>query len=191
MSHAPAISARDVTTRLRPELTATTNGAPVLGGLTSGGWPVVLEVSSNGKRIRFADIGLDMNCSSGGSFSTMDFATMLAIRPNGTVHRTAALPSFTDPSGTSITGSRSISGRLNRKRWTFSGVWHLHLSFAMSHGQTDQCDSGTIPFVARRSDRSVRHGHDPVRGAPVTARSRSGSGGREVPAGSAPRHQER
>lgn len=37
MSHAPAISARDVTTRLRPELTATTNGAPVLGGLTSGG----------------------------------------------------------------------------------------------------------------------------------------------------------
>jgi hypothetical protein len=139
-----------VTAALRPEVTATTNGAPVLGGLTSLGWPVVLEVSPNGKRIQFAVIGLDMNCTSGGSFSVMSSARSLPIRANGTVRRTESLPPFNDGSGTSIMGgSRSISGRLNRKRWSFSGVWHEHVDFAMSNGQTDHCDSGTVAFTAR------------------------------------------
>jgi hypothetical protein len=46
-------------------------------------------------------------------------------------------------------GSHSFIGRLDRKRSTISGAWRLQLNFQASGGQTDQCDSGRVPFSAR------------------------------------------
>jgi hypothetical protein len=132
------------------EVTAIANGAPVLGGISSRGWPISLVISPNGKRIEIVVMGLGMTCSSGGSFAVSTGFRNVPIRANGNVHARKTIPPFNDGSGVSITGGfRSISAHLNRKRWTFAGVWREHVDFATSSGQTDHCDSGNVSFFAR------------------------------------------
>jgi len=119
----------------------------VLGGFTSQGWPVVLAISNNSKGIVTAGAGLDMSCASGASFGVPDRWRNLPIGPNGVVHVSDSIGAQ-QGSGASITGGTdSLTGKFNRKRGTFAGVWQLHLTFSMPNGQTDTCDSGRVTFT--------------------------------------------
>jgi hypothetical protein len=132
-----------------PEARAAAARSVVFGGLTSQGWPVVAYIARSGKRLELAVIGLDMSCTSGSRFPLDDGVENLRIRANGTVHHFSAVPP-TAGSSVSITGgSDSFTGKLNRERLTFTGKWQLHLNFATSNGQTDQCDSGPVTFKTR------------------------------------------
>lgn len=131
------------------ELGAGPAAGQVLGGLTSQGWPVVMQVSQNGKRIDDIVIGLDMRCTSGETFSTQDGFVHLRIGPTGQVRGAVTVPPSSQ-SGSSFAGAtQSLTGKLNRKRATFSGAWRLHVMFSLSNGQTDTCDSGRVTFAAR------------------------------------------
>jgi hypothetical protein len=121
----------------------------VLGGLTGHGWPVVLTLSPNGKRLTLAVTGVDMSCTSGASFSTADALGDVAIGRRGKVHATRGIPAITSPSVSITGGFHTLSGTLNRRRLTFSGSWRLHLDFQMPNGQADHCDSGRVRFTAR------------------------------------------
>jgi hypothetical protein len=120
----------------------------VLGGFTSQGWPVVLEISGNGKRIALVATGLDMGCTSGSGGPLEDGWQQLPIRAKGKVHAAITLPPFAGATVSITGGSRSFSGRFNRARSAFSGQWRLHLDFKYSNGQTDHCDSGRVTFTA-------------------------------------------
>jgi hypothetical protein len=148
----PRQTSRDATrvrAHLRPEITATTSGSPTLGGLTSAGWPIVLRIAANGKRLRGAAVGLDMRCTSGASFALEDAVGGLKIKANGSVDSKVALPQVDAGSGVTFTGgSRQFHARINRKRWTASGSWRLRFDVAMSNGQKDSCDSGNVKWGA-------------------------------------------
>jgi hypothetical protein len=133
---------------LQRELTATTKGAPVLGGFTSQGGPVVLALSRNAKRLRLAETALIMKCTSGNGFVAPEEAFGLAIKPNGRVHITSTT-SFTDAAGDSVKQSHSFGATINRKRWTASGAWRLHMSITTPDGHADSCDSGNVGFRAQ------------------------------------------
>jgi hypothetical protein len=121
----------------------------VLGGFTSQGWPVVIAISKDGKRINAIGIGLDMSCTSGLNYGLRDFGSSIRLGPRGKIHLTAVIPP-SPGSGVSLTGgSDSLTGTLNRQRLTFSGVWELILMFKDSTGQVDKCDSGRVTFAAR------------------------------------------
>ncbi len=121
----------------------------VLGGFTSQGWPVVIVISKDGKRIGLVETGLNMSCTSGDSFPLLDGWVRLPIAANGSVRgHTTIQPA--SGSAVSITGgSDSFTGKLNRKRDTFAGTWQLQMSLAQTNGQTDQCDSGLVRFTAK------------------------------------------
>jgi hypothetical protein len=52
----------------------------VFGGVTSAGWPVVIQVSSDGREVVRATMGLPMRCQpSGGEFDVADFYTGIPI----------------------------------------------------------------------------------------------------------------
>lgn len=123
----------------------------VLGGVTSQGWPVVITLSSNGMWFAREVVALEMSCTSGGTFTAPAGGGRVAIGPNGSVNAAGTIPGSPASAGSSglTGGSESFTGRLNRKRGTFSGTWHMHLSFAMQGGQTDECDSGQVSFTAR------------------------------------------
>ena len=124
----------------------------VLGGVTSQGWPVVITLSSNGMWFARELLGLEMSCTSGNSFGAPAGGGRVAIGPNGSVNAAGTIPGSPASAGSGVGltgGSESFTGRLNRKRGTFSGTWHMHLSFAMQGGQTDECDSGQVSLTAR------------------------------------------
>lgn len=122
----------------------------VLGGMTAQRWPVVITISANGKRIQAAQAGLVLTCSSGDGFPVPDAWGDVPLQANGGVNVAAGiLPSTGNSAGSVTGGSDTFTGRLNRKRATFSGTWQLKLNFLMSSGQIDQCDSGRVAFSAR------------------------------------------
>jgi hypothetical protein len=133
----------------KPKETAMPAAGKVLGGFTSQSEPIVLEISKKDKRVDLAGTALDMTCTSGDQFTTADALVRLPISKQGKVHMTLVIPPSSG-SPTSITGGTdTFSGKLNRENATFSGVWQLHLTFSLSGGQTDQCDSGRVTFKAR------------------------------------------
>jgi hypothetical protein len=123
---------------------------PIWGGLTSQGWPVVVEIPKSEKRVRLGLVALRMSCTSGAVFAQMAGVGNLAIGAAGNVGRTRSI-SAQPGSGASLTGgSVSFAARLNRQGLTMSGTWHLHLDYLLSSGQTDHCDSGTVRFFVSR-----------------------------------------
>lgn len=116
-----------------------------LGGLTSQGWPFVLELSRTGKLVIVAATGLDMTCTSGDQFAVEDGWQLLGIAKNGLVHTTQQIP---PAAGTLTGGSHFLTGRFDRKRLTFRGVWSLQLNFKFADGTTDQCQSGSVKLLA-------------------------------------------
>jgi hypothetical protein len=121
----------------------------VLGGLTSQGWPVVLEVSGNGKHFSLIRTGLAMRCTSGDSFALLAGGPNLPIGSDGRTRDTAQIPPSPGSPISLIGGTETFGGRLNRKRSTFAGTWQLHLTFLLANGQMDQCDSGRVKLTAR------------------------------------------
>lgn len=145
-----SLGTASVRAHMRPEITATTNGSPVLGGLTSKGWPIVLRIAANGKRLRGAAVGLDMRCASGASFALEDVVVGLKIKRNGRVDSSVALPPVNAGGGVTFTGgSRQFHARIDRRRWTASGSWRLRFDVAMSSGRRDSCDSGNVKWGAQ------------------------------------------
>jgi hypothetical protein len=121
----------------------------MLGGFTSQNWPVVLEVSSSGKRIGLAATTLAMSCTSGVSFPLGDGWQRLTIGPGGKVRALFTIPASAGSTVSITGGTDSFSGTLDRKRAMFTGSWDLQLNYSMSDGTTDQCDSGRVTFAAR------------------------------------------
>jgi hypothetical protein len=120
----------------------------ILGGFTSQGWPVVIKLSKNHKRIADVRIGLRFNCTSGIRFAGEDGRQDLPISASGRVRSAEMIPPSPGSSASLTGGMTSFSGKLDRKHSTFSGVWQLRLTFSMSNGQTDQCDTGRVTFAA-------------------------------------------
>jgi hypothetical protein len=120
-----------------------------LGGFTSQGWPVVLEVARGGRLVAVAATGLELTCSSGQRFPIEDGWSLLDVGPNGAVRVADQIPPSSGQTVSLTGGSHSLTGRLNRDRSTFRGVWRLHLTFKTADGQIDQCRSGRVVVTAK------------------------------------------
>lgn len=143
-SHARAAGVRTDMPAHADALGVIRSGA-TLGGLTSQGWPFVLQLSRTGKLVIVAATGVDMTCTSGDRFAVEDGWQLLSIAKNGMVQTTQQIP----PAAGALTGgSHSLTGRFDRKRLTFRGVWSLQLNFKFADGTTDQCQSGSVKLLA-------------------------------------------
>jgi hypothetical protein len=99
--------------------------------------------------VTVAATGLDMTCTSGQQFPIEDAWTLLNVARNGRVHATEKIPPSSGQTISLTGGSHSLTGKLNRKRSTFRGVWQMDLTYKTSDGQTDQCHSGRVAVTAR------------------------------------------
>jgi hypothetical protein len=146
----PAALAGTPSAIARPAASASPGDGQTLGGLTSQNWPVVVKISRNGKRIAMIRDAVDLTCTSGVDLTLPDGWRNVPIGPGGAVSASTNVPpSPSAGSGTSLTGGRdTLTGRINRTRGTFSGVWQIELTFSLSNGQTDDCKSGAVTFTA-------------------------------------------
>ena len=123
----------------------------VLGGVNAQGWPVVLEVSKNGRRVVRAISGLRLPCTSGSFANLFDRYGNLAIK------KTRKFAFAFDPvternaDGSTTQFEGSISGTFNKARSRASGRWQLKFTERDAAGNvTDTCDSGAVGFSVKQ-----------------------------------------
>lgn len=119
----------------------------ILGGLTSKGWPVYIQLSANGKRIVRAVGALELPCSKGGSFTVPDRFSNVPVRHGR--FKDGVHDSFTDH-GETFEIDDSFAGKVNRKHTVVSGTWQAKTVIHEADGSVDTCDSGVLKFTARR-----------------------------------------
>ena len=123
------------------------SGKIILGGLTSNGWPVYVELAANGRSIVRAVGAIDAPCSQGGSSTAADKWTYVPVRRGkfSTTYRDS------DPeAGAVFDYDDSFTGKVNRARTVVSGTWRNKLVVRMADGSVDTCDSGPLRFKAKR-----------------------------------------
>jgi hypothetical protein len=124
--------------------------AKVLGGATSDDWPVMLEMSKNGKRVVHASAGVTLTCTSGGVFSLPDRYDKLKISKRGKFGGAFGPATSTNPDGTTTVFEGNMSGKVNKARTKASGKWQLKVTdHAATGAVTDTCDSGTVSWKAK------------------------------------------
>lgn len=130
-------------------IAAASGAGPMLGGFTAQGWPAVVQLSKDKRRLTVAEVGLLMTCTSGAELALDPYVMRVPVARNGRFHVSGTIPA-TSGNPVSITGgSESFSGSLNRLRSTLSGTWQLHLDFQATDGSSDHCDSGPVKLAAR------------------------------------------
>ena len=120
----------------------------VYGGLTSNEWPVVVEVTRDGRRIKRVVGGIFAACTQGGYHAFPSQWTDLRISRRG-----AFKASYYDTDveeGTETTWSETFVGKFNRARTQLTATWRSSTTFRMPDGTVDVCDTGSLRVTARQ-----------------------------------------
>jgi hypothetical protein len=122
--------------------------AGVYGGMTSDGWPVIAEVTRDGRLLKRIVGGIQLDCSQGGGYSFPSQWRGLRISPSG-----AFKASYTDTGvedGVEVEVSESIAGKLNPARTRLTATWRASSTFRNPDGTVDVCESGALRVVVRQ-----------------------------------------
>jgi hypothetical protein len=122
----------------------------VLGGFTSQGWPIVVEVSGDRKVLLAAGIGIALPCTLGNTVAVSTGAGLLRIGKGGKISGSTTIPASTSDGVSMTGGTNSMTAVLDPKRWRVSGTWQMEMGFSSSTGQTNQCNSGRVTFTAHQ-----------------------------------------
>jgi hypothetical protein len=115
------------------------------GGKTSAKWPVMVQVSRDGRQVVYAVAAWTVRCTDGSYTDTEEFA-QVPISANGKFSKSYDTGDIQDGT-TTYRYAASITGKLNKQRSRIAGTVHV-----MSHYKDDSvdstCDTGTVKYVA-------------------------------------------
>jgi hypothetical protein len=120
----------------------------VYGGMTSNGWPVIAEVSRDGRRLRRIVGAIAADCSQGGGYTIPAQWRDLRISRSGAFRASYEDTDVAD--GVEITLSETLTGKLNRARTRITAVWRAAASYRAPDGTVDVCDSGALRVTLRQ-----------------------------------------
>jgi hypothetical protein len=118
------------------------------GGLLSNRWPVLFQVSRDGRQIVRAVGAIELRCSQGGSFTEPDRWSNVPLTRRGTF-RARYRDTFQD-GGDRVEVEDSLRGTVNSARTRITGTWRNRMRVRMADGTADTCDSGRLRFIAER-----------------------------------------
>jgi hypothetical protein len=127
---------------------AASRSVTVFGGLTADGWPVVAEVTADGRKVKRIVGAISASCSQGGSLAFPSQWHDLRISRSRTFKASYHDSEVVD--GVEVTMSESLVGKLNSTRTKLSGIWRASTTFKEPDGTTDTCDSGSLKFSLHR-----------------------------------------
>lgn len=121
----------------------------VYGGITSNGWPVFAEVTSNGRMIKRMVGAIASDCTQG---ETSVFPSEWRNVPisRARTFRASYQDSDTLDDGVEVTLSETVSGKLNRAHTRISARWHATITMRSPDGTVDTCDTGTLGVSLHR-----------------------------------------
>ena len=120
----------------------------VYGGTMSNGWPLVVEVTRNGRMVKGVVGAVSASCDQGGIFSFPSTWRYLRINRHG-AFKASYRDNYLDE-GTEVTVSETFVGRFNRNRTKVTGQWRDTHTFTAPDGTVEVCDTGSLSFSARQ-----------------------------------------
>jgi hypothetical protein len=146
---AVAISPVGAEVALAGESSAAKRSAGVIyGGMTSNGWPVIAEVTRDGRRVKRVVGALTAECSLGGDFTFPSQWRDLRISRSGAIR--ASYQDTDLDEGVEVTFEETFAAKFNRARTRLTGRWRASTTFRMPDGSVDVCDTGTLRFTAQQ-----------------------------------------
>ena len=122
----------------------------VYGGVTPQGWPVVVELKKNQRRVVQSRFGFDLRCPDGGIYSEWSRFDDLAVNKQRKFRGSYGPDTFRYDDGTTSDWEGSMSGRLNRARSKMSGTAQMKVTYFDNAGAvTDTC-SASVSWTAKQ-----------------------------------------
>lgn len=121
------------------------------GGVTSQGWPIVVDLTANRRQLVRAVIALELTCTSGDTGVSGDRYTRLAVTKSGRFSITYGPVTERNDDGTTTDYQWRLSGRLKTAKTRISGTWVWKFTnHDTTGGVTDTCDSGSVTWTAKQ-----------------------------------------
>jgi hypothetical protein len=116
------------------------------GGMTSAKWPVMVQLSRDGRKVTYALAAWATHCTDGSYSDTEEFE-QIPISASGKFATSYDTGDYQQDSAT-VRYAASIKGKLNRRRSKIAGTVRVMLSVKDSANGVDYtCDTGTIKYT--------------------------------------------
>ena len=130
---------------------ATAPAGVVFGGRTAQGWPIAIEVSKDARQVVRADVGLRLQCTTGGFTNLPDNYRKLRLSTTGRFSSSFAQNAVDVGNGQKADFSGSMKGKLNARRTSGTGTWSLKFVVHDATGAVvDTCDSGVVTWKVKQ-----------------------------------------
>jgi hypothetical protein len=122
----------------------------VLGGQTSQGWPIVVELGKSGRQVTTMSAGMHLTCTSGDVVNLPDGYKKLTVSSSGKFGTSFGPMTQRMDDGTTVDFEGNLTGKLNKARTKASGKWQFKATNHDTAGAvTDTCDSGSVSWSAK------------------------------------------
>jgi hypothetical protein len=124
----------------------------VFGGHTAQSWPIVVEVSRNGRQVVRVDVGLQLKCTpSGAALNLRDGFRRLPLSLTGSFKASFTSNPFDVGNGHTAVAISAVKGKLNVARTSGVGTWSLQIVEKDASGATvDTCSSGLVTWKVKQ-----------------------------------------
>jgi hypothetical protein len=153
----PATTGRTTAYRLHlaPHAVTSAKKAPVgqvFGGKTSQGWPVVVEVSKDGKKVVSALAAVELTCTSGMSLFNPDGYSTMPLSAKGAFKAAfGPQPLGSMPPDRTVIGQGAATGARNAAGTKMKGTWTETFTVVDPAGTTvDTCTTGNLTWTAKQ-----------------------------------------
>ena len=134
----------------RSQATTAAAGGTVYGGATAQQFPIVIEMSKNGKKIVKARIAIRLTCTAGGTVTLSDAYGPLSLKGSKFTASFGPVTTRNDD-GTTTDVEGTISGAFNKARTKASGKWTFKGTDHDGTGAiTDTCESGSVSWTVKQ-----------------------------------------
>jgi hypothetical protein len=117
------------------------------GGKTSAKWPVMVQLSRDGRQVAYAVAAWSVRCSDG-PFSDSEEFTQIPVSARGKFSTSYDTGNYQDGSAT-VHFAASLTGKINKRRSRITGTVRVMSSDKdPTNGVDDTCDTGTVRYVA-------------------------------------------
>jgi hypothetical protein len=117
------------------------------GGKTSAKWPVMLQLSRDGRQVAYAVAAWSAQCSSG-SLSNHEEFEHLPVSAAGKFSSSYDTGDYQKGSAT-LHFAASLTGKINKRRSSITGTVRVMSSVKdPANGVDETCDTGTVKYVA-------------------------------------------
>jgi hypothetical protein len=136
---ATALAAPPALARTAPDVT--------FGGKTTAKWPIMLQLSRDGRQVAYAVATWSVQCTDG-SFADYEEFEHIPVSGSGKFSQSYDTGDFQQGSAT-VRAAASITGKVDKRRSRITGTVRVMSSDKdPANGIDETCDTGTVKYVA-------------------------------------------